>query len=183
MKNTFPIIRYSQLFAALCMLMVVAGCKNNDDEDGTGSQVHPDLSVQLAVTGDAEQTLNFTNPENKTGTHNATALYEADKGELTILGNGQGNYMWIVKVSANSISTGSKVVLDGTYVNQLDGANKSFNDLESGTFNLSDVALLYETVGGNFYSISGSFTVQLSDTPGTVSVTGSFENMVLTAPN
>lgn len=175
MKHTFYFL------SLLLTIGALPSCNTDDDNDNDGNTaIWPDVTMNLTVTGDAEQTLNFTNLENASGDDNVTAVYDADAGIMAILGTGLGSYLWQVRALSGPVpSAGSLVVDDGTYVN---GSN-SFNDLESGSMNLTSVSFLHQTAGGKFYKISGSFNLVLTGTPGTVNISGNFLNVVLTVPN
>jgi len=174
------------LFYLLLVLILgtLPSCNTDDaDDDDNGTVTWPDVTVQMTVTGDAEQTLNFTNRENSSGNDNITAIYDAEEGELVILGSGTGTYMWQLRAqSASEPTVGGHALTDGTYVASLSGGeNSSFNELVSGSLDLTSAALLYETASARYFTLSGSFEMVLIDEPGTVNVQGSFTGLVLTA--
>ncbi len=180
---SFRVLFLTVLLSTAFMLASCSKDDDNDINDGGGVNL-PDVTVTFVATGAAEQELNYMNTENSSGDDNISALLDADASELSILGVGQGDYMFIVKASSGNVPTaGAMVVLDGTYVNNLsDGPSQSFNDLETGNLVLTSVNFLYSTPVVRYYSISGTFEMQLTGDSGTVNITCTFNGLVVTAP-
>lgn len=170
----------------LSFALMLFSCNKDEDNDsnGGGGVNLPDVTVTFVATGAAEQELNYTNAENSSGDDNISALLDVEENELSILGVGQGDYMFIVKASSGNVPTaGAMTVLDGTYVNNLsDGPSQSFNDLETGNLMLTSVNFLYSTPVVRYYTISGTFEMQLTGDSGTVNITCTFNGLVVTAP-
>jgi len=170
------------LFLALLLCVGTFQACNTDNEADNSPVTWPDVTVNLTVTGDATQTLNFTNVENGPGDDNINSGYDTQTGELMVFGWGSGAYTWNIKaLSAPVPSVGNLTVKSGTYVKDLGTANGAyFGDLVNGTFYLSSASLLDVDMNFSTYKLSGSFEMVLTNNPGTVTVSGSFTNLVLT---
>lgn len=155
---------------------------NTDDDMDNDPAAWPDVTVNLTVTGAAEQTLSFTNPENASGDDNINALYDNETGELTVLGWGDGAYTWNIKALSGPVpSVGNLTVTGGTYAKDFGTANGVFfGNLVSGSFQLSSASLWDVDMNFRTYRLSGAFEMVLADNPGTVSVSGDFTDLMLT---
>ena len=171
------------------MLMVAAtiftSC-NQDDNDDDNNNTLPDLTASLSVTGAVSADYSFMNPENggSNAEHSMLASYTGATDGFAISGINT-DYSYSIGGTAQAVQTGTIAITSASY-GHLVGPVQGFDNLIGGNININSSQFLYTAGVTTVYSISGNWSVEIADDetpPGTITFTGSFTNLVVSAVN
>lgn len=172
----------------VAMTMVAAtvftSCNQNDDDDDNMNTL-PDLTASLSVTGAVSADYNFMNPENggSNATHSMIASHSSVINTFSITGLNTA-YTYSVAAEMQGVQTGSYTITAGNYGHLESQPALGFPEVVGGTVTINSAQLLWTVGGTSVYSISGNWTVNLSDgetPPATVTFSGTFTNLAVTA--
>ena len=168
---------------AMVAATVFTSCNQNDDDDDNTNTL-PDLTASLSVTGAVSADYNFMNPENggSNATHSMIASHSSAINTFSITGLNSA-YTYTVAADMQGVQTGTYTITAGNYGHLESQPAVGFPELIDGTVNINSAQLLWTVGNTSVYSISGNWTVNLSDgetPPSTVTFTGSFDNLAVT---
>ena len=145
----------------------------------------PDLTATLEVTGAVNASYNFTNPENggSNVVHGMICNFSSGNNLFAISGLNTA-YTYAVACSMPGVQTGTFSITSANY-GHIDGSQTmGFPELLSGSINITSAQVLWSVGASTVYSVSGSWSVTLTDgenPPSTITFTGQFTNLAVTA--
>lgn len=170
------------LIATILIGSLMSSC-NTDKDDDDDFRTPPNLTATVNVTGAITDSFTFTNSENDED-GGAQALHGTHSGaDNMIVMSGSGvNSVYTMTATLSAIQTGAFSLTQGSYLNTAGAQPKVFEELGSGSFTITDVKLLWTQGVSQFYSIDGTWSMQLEDgeSPAeTITLTCSFDNLVI----
>lgn len=170
------------LFILFAVAAVTSSC--NKPDDNNDDMTLPDLIASLNVTGTVNASYSFTNPENggPNTEHALTCTHSSAISTLAITGL-NSDYTYTLAFSMPGVQTGSYDLNSANY-GHIDGSNSvGFPEVVSGTLTINSAQTLWTVGATSVYSISGSWSTELSDgenPPSTISFGGTFTDLAVT---
>lgn len=172
------------LMATIVFGSLFSSC-NQDPDDDDGTFTLPDLTFSYSVTGTINQSDDWESPENSNqlGGHGNGVIcnHSGSQDAVSISGVGT-NYTFAVSAQVSSLTPGNYTVSSASFTDGTTG----FTHFVSGTLNIDEVNLNFTSPGATYYTLKGSFNVQIEDgltPPGSIAFEADFEGLSVTSVN
>lgn len=174
------------VLTSLVITCMISSCNMDSEEGDNGSgNVLPDLTFAYSVNGAIDQNGSWQSPENdqNLGGHDNSVLsnHSSTNNKFMIVGIG-ADYTFSLESDMNAPTVGSHTIQDAVF----SGLQSSFGNVVSGTLQLDEVPVNFETPGTTHYRATGSFAIELENgatPPETITFSGTFEGLNVTATN